>query len=45
MDIFEEEHIYEELTKYSDRQIIIEVLELLTDKQLRNLIKNLKENF
>lgn len=40
-----EEEIDEKLCEYSDRQIVVSVLNLLTLKQLNKLIKTLKENF
>ncbi len=41
----EQENINERLTKYSDRQIVVECLEILNDKQLRELIKKLERNY
>jgi len=39
------EKLHEELTSYSDRQIVVEVLDILTEKQLKELVNNLKRNY
>lgn len=40
-----EEKLNEELSNFSDRQIVVEVLGILSLKQLRRLVKILKRNY
>ena len=44
-EISEEEDLNERLAPFSDRVIVVEVLDLLTQKQLKELVKNLEHNF
>jgi len=39
------EKINEELSEYTDRQIVVEVLGILTEKQLIKLVETLKRNY
>ena len=39
------EKLHEELSYYSDRRIVVEVLNLLTIKQFETLVNTLKHNY
>lgn len=39
------EELNEELSEFGDREIVAEVLDLLTPTQLNKLVKRLKENY
>ena len=41
----DEDELNEKLADYSDRQIVVEVLGILTIKQLRKLVKTLEQNY
>lgn len=44
-NFLEREEVNEKLTKFSDRQIVAEVLDLLDITQLRQLLENLEKNY
>ena len=39
------EFLWEDLEEFSDRQIVEAVLDIIKPKQLKELVKNLKENY
>ena len=39
------EDYMEELAEYSDRQIVVEVLNIITTKQIKKLVEELKQNY
>ena len=41
----EDEKLNERLSRFSDRQIVVETLGLLTQKQIRRLVTELERNY